>query len=179
MENLRKITIKAVGDWTVKAIKEFIAENELEDGQSKGIIKIVGTTTGCKTGQTDKGTFVKLLGEFFATDITTGEMFTAPACILPNFVSETLAAALQVSPTVEFAIEIGVRRNDDAVTSYEYTVASIAPPVVSDRMAHLLKLAGIDANAEPAPKLAAPAPAADPAPAPAAEPAKGKKTRSA
>lgn len=156
MEMLRKLTIKAAGGWTTAKIKEQIESAKLENGQSIGIIKVVGKTTGAKTGQTDKGTYVKLTGEFFATDLTTGEAFSSASCILPNFVSESIAAALAQSPSVEFALEIGVKRNDTSVTGYEFTVRPLIEAKPSDTMMALLNAAGIDPAAK-----ALPAPAAD------------------
>lgn len=157
MELLRKLTIRAVGGWTVAKIKAKIEADKLENGQSVDIIKVVGKTTGAKTGQTDKGSYIKLSGEFYGTDMTTGEVFQSGACILPNFVSETIAAALAQSPAVEFGLAVGVKRSDDSVTGYEYTVKPLIEAKPSDAMQALLSAAGIDtaAKALPAPEKAA------------------------
>lgn len=168
MEILRKITVKTAGGWTIAKIKEAMTAAKLEEGQSVALSKIVGKTTGVKTGQTDKGEFFKLSGDFYATNLHTGEVYQSGACILPNFIAETLVSALAQSPSVEFGVEIGVKRADNAITGYEYTVKPLVQAKPTDTMMALLAAAGIDPASQTKALPAAAAPAADPAPAPAA-----------
>jgi hypothetical protein len=170
MEILRKITIKTAGGFSIARIKEVMEAAKLAEGASVDLLKIVGISTSAKTGQTDKGQFTKLMGEFAATDLTTGAMFQSQQCILPEFVGGVLGAALAGNSSgVEFAFKIGARRKDTSVTGYEFVVLPLMESKSTDRMQALLALAGIDPTAKPA-ALAAPTPAVDPAPTPAADP---------
>lgn len=156
-EMLRKLTIKNCG-FTVAVIKEAVSE--VEEGQSVDLLKIVGKTTTAAKGQTDKGEYTLLGGDFFAVNVTTGETFQASKCIFPNFISETLAAALAQSPSVEFGILIGAKNKPDAITGYEFTVRPVIETKPSESVQTLLAAAGIDPNA---PRLEAPAKAPAPA----------------
>lgn len=167
MEILRKLTIKSCGDWSVKRIKDVVSK--VDDGQSVAIVRIAGESTGAKTGQTDKGTFTRLTGNFVGTDLHSGEIFQSGQCILPEYVGAQLGAAiLQGGKSVRFAFEISAKRSDTSVTGYEYTVKPLMQAEPTDAMKELMGIAGIVA-----PKLAAPAePAAPATPAePAAAPA--------
>lgn len=163
---LRKITLKTCG-LTMALIKERAAA--VENGAGFDLLKVVGRTTTAAKGTTDKGTFIKLGGEFTAINAITGEVFTSGACILPTFIAEQLAAALDKSPQVEFGLLIGAKRSDDAVTGYEFTVRPLIEVKPTESMQALLAAAGVDLAALPAP---APTP---PASAPAPKSGKGAK----
>ena len=169
MEILRKITVRNVG-WAKGAILAALhkhydeAQKKVPDGSAVELIKIVGSTTQAKTGQTDTGEYVKLLGEFIATNLQTGELFQSSQSILPNFIAESFAAALHTSQSVEFALQIGAVAKESAATGYEFTVRPLIDSAPTDKMQRLLKAAGIDPNA---PKLEAPKPDAE-------KPTKGK-----
>lgn len=189
MEILRKITIKSCGDFTQARVREVIAKTVspktgkpgLEDGESVAIIRVVGTASGAKSGQTEKGTYTKLAGNFVGTDLTTGALYQSGQCILPEFVGAQLGAALLGGGAegVDFAFEITAKRDDSAVTGYSYGVKPLIETKASDKMTELMAKAGIalpSANApaalanNAAPAAAPAAPAAAPA-APAAAPA--------
>jgi len=163
MELLRKLTIKTAG-FDVSAVKAAIGDNKTAD-----LLKIAGITTEARPGQTDKGEFVKFGGTFRAVNLQTGETFESATAIFPNFIAESLAAALAQSQEVEFGILIGAKANATSVTGYEYTVRPLVEAKVSDKLGALIAAAGLDAP------VALPAPAAQ---APAAEaPAKPAKAR--
>ena len=136
-EMLRKITIKNCG-FDKAAIRAL-----LKDQDSVELLRVVGNTTSATPGQTDLGEFVKLGGTFKAVNIQTGEVFDSSTCILPNFVSEQLAAALQSSPEVDFGLSIGAKVAE-SVTGYEYTVRPLVEPKVSDKLGALIEAAGIN-----------------------------------
>jgi len=160
-EILRKLTIRNCG-WPVADIKDALTIEKTDatsgkksyrmDGE-KALLKIVGRSTAAKPGQSDNGEYVKLLGSFHAVNLVTGETFESGQCILPNFVSEQLAAALVESQAVEFALEIGVKADDASVTGYVFTVRPLIKPEPTDGMRKLLAAAGMSAP----PKLEAPA----------------------
>ena len=161
MEIARKITLRTVG---LMQADILVA---LKDQEKVQLLKVAGVTTDAKTGQTEKGEYTKLLGEFIAQNLITGEVFQSGQCILPSFLSEQLAAALKASESVEFALLIGARADKSAVTGYVYTAQPLVNAEPTARMSKLLTAAGI------APALPAPEPA--PEPAPATTPAKGSK----
>ena len=179
METVRKLTIKSCGDYTVKRIKEEIETAKLKESETLSIIKLIGECSAAKTGQTDKGEYTRLAGNFIGTDLLTGELYQSGTCILPQFIGGQIASIIAQSGGLRFAFEIGVKRKDGALTGYEFVVKSLIDMAPTDAMKELLTIAGIDVNA--APKLKAPDPKAEPephpdvqdsAPAPAPAPAK-------
>lgn len=138
-ELVRKLTIKSCGFGTTEI------KTALGDNKSLPLLKIAGVTTSAQPGQTDKGEYVKLLGQFRAVNLVTGETFDSAQCILPNFITEPLAAAVAASSEVEFGIEIGVKANATSVTGYEYTVKPLIEAKVSDKMGALLEASGMNA----------------------------------
>lgn len=160
MEIARRITLRTVG---LMQSDILIA---LKDQEKVGLLKVAGVTTEAKTGQTDKGEYTRLLGEFIAQNLLTGEVFQSGQCILPSFLSEQLAAALKASDSVEFALLIGARADKTSVTGYVYTAQPLVNAEPTARMSKLLTAAGI-APALPAPAPAEPEP--DPAPAKASK----------
>lgn len=138
-EILRKITLKTCG------LDKTIVRNALGDKKAVELMRIVGITTSAKPGQTDLGEFVKLMGQFKAINIVTGEAFESGVAILPNFIAQQLASALDNSEEVEFGLSIGCKQSD-SVTGYEYTVKPLVEPVVSDKLGALLEAAGMATN---------------------------------
>ena len=148
-EILRKLTIKNCG-FDVAVIKQALG-----DQASVELLKIVGISKSAQPGQTPLGDYLKLIGTFQAINLTTGEIFEASSCILPNFITESIAAALTDGNDVEFALQIGVKSKPSSVTGYEFTVRPLIQPKPNDAMEKLLALS---AFAEPlaieAPKAA-------------------------
>ncbi len=181
---VKKLTIKTCGDFSAPRLRELLLAlgpivdgkpTAPPDGTALDIIKIAGEATSAQTGQTDKGAYTKLGGTFIGTDLTTGELYSSKACILPEFIGAQLGDALlsagENGTSVQFAFQITVKQKASAVTGYEFGIKSLMQSAPTDAQARLMALAGIEA---PTPRLAAPAPAAaDPAPAaaPAADPA--------
>ena len=154
----RKITLRTCG-LTVDAINDALKESA--EGADRELLKVAGVTVACAVGQTDKGEFIRLKGEFVAVSQLTGEQFTSAECILPTFLGTTLQAALAQSEQVEFALSIGARKSAKSVTGYEFIARPLIKAEPNARMAKLLAVAGMDKPLE----LAAPA-------APAAEKSK-------
>lgn len=178
MELLRKVTIKNTG-WTVAKIKaafapitetktlegkpvEVVVRPALDNGASVPLVKVFGIANRAQPGQSDNGSFLKLMGEFTAQNLQTQMLYHSGVCIMPTFISEVFAGVMQASGgRVEFALQIDATRDDDAATGYTFTVRTLTPPKSSDRMAELMALGGVDALP------ALPAPASDAPPAPA------------
>ena len=145
MEIARKITLRTVG---LQVADILVA---LKDADRVDLVKIAGVSTEAKVGQTDRGEYTALLGEFIAQNLLTGEMFQAGKCILPSFLSEQLAAALRASTSVEFAMMIGAKADKTAVTGYTYTARPLVNAQPTARLQALLDASGI-APALPAPE---------------------------
>ena len=176
-EFLRKITIRNCGFDSasiLKAVTVIAADGKsVEFNGTAQLLRVWGRSTDAKPGQTDTGAYVKLVGDFHAMNLATGERFKSGALILPNFISEPMAGALRESPAIEFALEIGAKGDPTSATKYVFSVRELreAEPVGAMKELESLALAAL-----PAPK-AAPTPAADPAPAPAPAPAAGKRDK--
>ena len=184
MKILRKLTIKTCGDFSIAKIKKLLiaahgskdAEGkdiDPEDGRSVELLKIAGECVRAKSGQTDKGSFTRLEGQFVGTDLTTGELYQSGACILPEFIGAQLGAAVLGAngSAVQFAFKILAKWKANAITQYEYEVESLMESKPTDSMARLLALAGIDAESKPKQLQAPAAPAAETSPAEPAKPA--------
>ena len=136
MEMLRKLTIKTCG-FDVTSVKMALSDHE-----SVQLLRIAGIVQEGQPGQTDKGEYLRLKGEFRAINLITAEVFEAATAILPSFITDRLSTALKGGP-VEFAIEIGVKRDPSSVTGYEYTAQPLVDAKPSDRLAGLLQASGM------------------------------------
>jgi hypothetical protein len=135
MEQLRKITLRNIG-------LDQATINAALDGQTKAALaNVAGIVSAGKPGQSDKGEYLKLIGEFRAINLLTGEQFSSAACILPNFIADQFRPVLEQNGSVEFALQIGARVNDRSVTGYEFTVTPLVESRSSDRMAELIQAA--------------------------------------
>lgn len=157
-EILRKITIKNCGFPKTEVRQLVTAENPVAN-----LIKIMGITSSANPGQTDNGEYLRLFGQFRAVNMQTGEEFDSSQCILPSFISDSIADALSRSSEVEFALMIGAKYEPTSVTEYVFTVTPLIEPKVSDKMAALLAVS--DAYVPPA----LPAPKAEASTKPAAK----------
>jgi len=146
MEMLRKMTIKTIG-FDVATVKMALGETE-----SVELFRIAGICNEGQPGQTDKGEYLRLKGEFRGVNLITGEMFESAVAILPDFITDRISEALRAGP-VEFALEVGVKRDPSSVTGYQYTARPLVEAKPSDRLAGLLQASGM--TRLPAPRRAA------------------------
>lgn len=193
MTPLKKMTIKTCGDFSVAKLRAALlalgpmvkqpdgTEKRMapEDGTALDLIKIAGEASGAESGQTDKGSYTKLTGQFVGTDLLTGELYSSRACILPDYIGAELGAALlnagEGGQSVQFAFLITAKQKASAVTGYEFGIKSLMNIEPTDAAKRLMALAGITA---PVKQLESSAPAAAPAEpaAPAAAPAPAAKS---
>lgn len=193
---LRKLTLKEIVGGKAEILKVaqlgcVTAKNEagkeitLPEGNVMPLCMILGRVSGYKPGESDLGSFIKLLGAFEATNLQSGEVVAMNGvCILPNFIADAIGAALQNgAESVEFAVQVNVQYKEAAATSYEYSAVSLLTPTESAPIAGLkamLVSQGV-ALPKPAAQLAlensapAPAPVAPPPEAQATGKGKGKK----
>lgn len=146
VQSLRKLTIRACGWNKTDIIKALPADN----GAELLLLKMAGEVTEARLGQTDKGEYLRLIGDFAAENPSSGQRFVASQAILPSFIADALGAALRNTSAVGFAIEIGAKADSTSITGYVYTVRSLMPVEPSDRMKRLLQAAGMS-PALPAP----------------------------
>jgi hypothetical protein len=68
-------------------------------------------------------------------------MFSSSECLLPNFISGSIAEALKNSSEVEFALQIGVKADATSVTGYQYTVKPLIDAKPSEKLLALMDAA--------------------------------------
>lgn len=119
------------------------------DGSSLLVMRVLGSATGLKNGNTDFGEFTAFTGMFEATNVATGEVSRSGKIFLPTAAEVMLAGALQNSTgPVAFGFDIGVKESDNAI-GYEYTAESIFDVAETDPVEQLKK--NMTAKALPAP----------------------------
>lgn len=115
---------------SVKTVHGKIRQDEIpKDGKTvTPIMQIIGMATGVVSGDTDFGAYDKLIGQFEAVDLVSGELFTAPECFVPEPYNSMIAQKLKGSQNVpgvsavEFAFEIGVMApTEDQTVKYTYS----------------------------------------------------------
>lgn len=164
---LRKLTIKeTVGNKAVilAAAMEGLAKPDDKIGKKVAILRIIGQCTSIVPGETENGgAYVKLKGQFEATNLLTGEQFrNVSVAILPNMVGDMVAAAIMAgAQAVDFAVEIDVQYNLDAITMYEYSARSLLKPVQAAPVTGILAMLAESGVTLTAPRLAAPKPLSD------------------
>lgn len=160
---LRKLTVKDIMGVKVAAIPAvrdmIVAGGEKKNPKPVPLCQIIGRTDKAKPGVTDKGEYVRFVGEFVGINLQTGERFSAGAVILPGAAESSIYGAIgplndkgHAENTVEFAVEIGARYDETAATQYVYTCTPLVESKVSDPMNALLAAAGVKALAAPKPE---------------------------
>jgi len=126
MQQIKKITVKTVHGKVEKPKKDTL------------LMRVIGVVHGVRTGSTQYGDFVAFRGAFKGIRLSDGEVFSAGQCLLPDCVSDTLAATIMQSDvkSADFAFDIGVKPADNAV-GYEYYAASLVKASETDPLAAL------------------------------------------
>lgn len=183
---LRKLTIAtAVGgkETLLDIARQGKPSKEAAEGAFVPMLRVIGRVFKAKpgsvsrtmpNGETIDSEFVKLIGEFSATNLETGEVFPNVAeCILPNFVADSIASAMKSgADSVDFAVELTIRFKEKAATMYEFGCNSLIPVAKASSVNDIeARLASLGIEATPPRKLLA-APKADAAPAAEAKPKK-------
>lgn len=150
MNITRKITLKNCGA-SQKVLKEQVSK--VKNGETIPVMRVVGIATGYKPGQTDKGEYLLLLGEFSAVNLITGGQYQSAKAILPNFIAESFQPVLDRNGNAEFALEVLVERKDDAVAGYQFVARPLMESKSSDRMAELIAIASKGLPALPSPTV--------------------------
>lgn len=109
------------------------------------LVGILGIASDYKPGQTTLPDgkvqqWLKLLGQFRATNLETGEVFVSGVCILPGAGNDLVYGALKAlegdgaGGTVEFAFRIGIQRDKTAATGYVYVIEQTYQPAKADAL---------------------------------------------
>lgn len=155
---LKKITVASCN---AKPKIERLVDHVREHGADTvmPLLRIVGAASDFQPGETaQSGPYVKLLGQFKATNLETGEIYVSGACILPGAASDLIYGALrglENGGAVQFALNIGVRRDESAPVGYVYAIEQILEPGAVDPLADMERRLGLSAPKQGA--LAAPA----------------------
>lgn len=177
---LRKLTIKEAVGGKAELLKIAQTGKEKPDsstGKAIPILMVIGQAHGAVAGESDNGPYLKLKGEFEATNLVTGEIIpNVSTAILPNFVADMIASAMKANSDnpVDFGITFSVSYDETAATMYKFDAESLMPAEPARAVSAIkarLQQAGI-ALPTPVNVLALAAPAATNAPAPSpSEPA--------
>lgn len=150
---VKKITAKIVcgGKPDIEELILFLNKPGVDPTAVMPLFNVIGVATDFSTGQSDMGAFLKLLGQFKATNVKTGEIFRSGACILPGSGNDMVYGALRAIPEgqgggVEFAFNIGIKRDKESATGYVYHVEQVTDLGQTDPLAHLEKLVAPTSN---------------------------------
>ncbi len=133
MAMVRKITAKVVCG---KPDKKEIINSE---GEPLWLMAVYGRVTRAVEGETDYGKFLKFKGTFEAVNLATGEEFKSMNLILPPIAEELVEEALagEGVTTVDFALNVGVRRDDDSIAGYQWVAESVRASDAGDPLSNL------------------------------------------
>lgn len=122
--------------------------------KATSLFHVFGIARSVRTGESNYGPWVALIGQFEATNLETGETFVAPQCFLPEPIGSMMAAQVQNEDTesVQFGLEVGIKPADTAV-GYEYTSKALVESKEADPLADLrAKMPALEAPKETASK---------------------------
>jgi hypothetical protein len=170
----RKITIKEVVGDKMKILAAALTgrDGEAATGKEVPIMTVMGRVDSFRTGEGDNGPFIKLMGDFEAVNLLTGEITSNSMAILPNHVGGGIVAAIKGGAQgIQFAVEIRVKFDITSATSYMFEIYTHMKPQASDAIAAIKAQLVADKSELPGIALAPSVPAlsapeATPAPAP-------------
>lgn len=104
------------------------------------LMEVFGMATEMKTGESNYGPWVALLGRFRAIRLTDGEVFESGTCHLPRLAIELVTPYLKKEgvDSLEFGFIIGVVPAENAY-GYEFYAESLSEPSESDALEVLAK----------------------------------------
>jgi hypothetical protein len=157
-EPLRRITVRSVLGVSPKDDDKLM--KAVLSGQAVPLVRVLGITKAHKVKVTDLGESIAFIGQFKAESLygeNKGKFFTGSKCYLPQFLEEELHGLLTASGAVNgqpvtFAFEIGVKRDKESATGYQYTAKPLVEPEEGDAIS--LLEARVYGRALPAPKAA-------------------------
>jgi hypothetical protein len=119
-------------------------ERPADGAPPKALFNIYGVTHSIKRGQTTMGEYTAFLGNFEAVNLDTGEIFAGGKAFLPRVVEEMVVGALasaqaggDVSASVQFALQVGIRTEPKNAYGYVYTCTPLVEIAQGDVLQHL------------------------------------------
>lgn len=136
MEILRKISSKTLLGGPSKT-RELLGNNK-----KVPVWRVIGIARSTREGSGDNGPWTCLVGTFEATVLTgenKGEVFQSPKLFLPQPMDQILYESLQAedADAIEFALEVGIERDDSAAVGYVYTTKPLIEGRQADPLADL------------------------------------------
>jgi len=116
--------LKKISGKTVFGDMRKLLSADVSDGDVIPVFRFTANVTGTKNGETDNGPWMSLNGTCYATNLQTGEVFTAPALFIPIEAAVYVAGSLSkdiVSVKCEGVVSITV--NSNSVRGYDNTVS--------------------------------------------------------
>lgn len=131
------------------------------------LYKITGISSMWDEVPSPYGETQRLIGDFIAVNLKTGEVFRSNRCFLPGIMKDSIVAAINSAAkgdAVQFAFLVSVTDDSDNVKNavgYVYTFETLIEMKESNQMAELAKRIGVDTapqlvNQNPAKQLEAP-----------------------
>ena len=128
---------KIVRKISAKTVCGSIDVRKLEGDKAKPLFRIFGIVRGLKAGETDRGQFIALKGQFQARNENTMDMYVSSVCYLPRPATEMIEGAFQEGGELRFGFLISAVYNSDSVTNYEYVVEPLLETEQNDIMKQL------------------------------------------
>lgn len=149
MNLLKKITHKTLG-FDKATVVGIFTTHKVKDGGRIEVYRVAGTTSRYGTGETDKGPWVDLRGEFAAQltlgndTFKEGDQVFAPRVFPPEPFCGMTAAQLEPKDgkrpsAIEFGIAIFAKRVDSSAVGYEWIVEPVLKVQQADSVTRLLE----------------------------------------
>jgi hypothetical protein len=133
-EVIKAISVKSLfGNVSVSMFKD------LPDDAKIPLLRFFGIVREMETKESTKGVYTAAIGDFTGIPLSgenEGVVTEATKAFPPKLVSDELERLLKAKPgtSVEFAYDIGVKRDTKSATGYVYTVTSLKTPAENAAM---------------------------------------------
>lgn len=118
-----KISAKEVGYAKADIMALVLADREREHF----LYRVIGQGNGTQAYDGEYGEGFAVLGQFEATN-RDGEVFNGTSLYLPGFAQNMLVAAIQSGHSAQMALDVYAIFDEEAATSYVFTVRSLIEP---------------------------------------------------
>jgi hypothetical protein len=174
---VKKITSKSVAGKI--SLEKLIAHNTANPGSVMPLYGVIGLAADFVAGQSEHGPYVRLLGQFKAINVETGEEFRSGACILPGAASDLVFGALrglgEGGGSIEFALRVGVKRDETSAVGYVFVIEQVYEPTKQDAIGALESRLSLPTPASNVQQISDRSKADNPDPVPAAQSAGSRK----
>lgn len=154
-EQLRKITIATCNATPNMELIAKLEKIHAKTGDGRqDVLDVFGIAKKFKPGASDKGEFIRFIGQFKGVNLATGEVFISAAAIFPKMIEDALWGVMNADGVsdVQFAYRLGVKYDPKAATKYVYVAVPLTKPAENDALALLEKSVAETLKTLPAPK---------------------------